>query len=99
MDTVDPLRFVFAFVFILALIGVMALLLKRFGKWQAMAISHDANSRIHIVETRYLDPKRRLVLIRRDDTEHLLLLADGRELVIESGSKAAMMSPSSSVDS
>ena len=90
MDTVDPLRFVFAFIFILALIGAMAVVLKRFSRFQQMA-GQTAEGRIRVMETRYLDPKRRLVLIRKDEMEYLLLLADGRELVIESRLHNAMM--------
>lgn len=89
MDTVDPLRFLAAFAFVLALIGVLALLLKRYGKRfqqgaPAMFGVKDDTGRVKVIETKYIDARRRLVLIRRDDKEHLLLLADGREQVIES---------------
>ena len=43
------------------------------------------NKRVHIVEITQLDSRRRLVLIRRDDCEHLVLLSNDRELVIEAG--------------
>lgn len=97
MDTVDPLRFAFAFMFVIGLIGLMAMAMKYgkgvkkpFGpKWfrQSLFPAQDATGRIQVVETRYVDARRRLVLVRRDGVEHLLLLADGRELVIESGIK------------
>lgn len=83
MDTVDPIRFIVAFVFVLGLIGLLAMGLKRYGKAQQI-FGAQQDGRIKIIETRYLDPRRRLVLIRRDNREHLLLLADGREVVIES---------------
>lgn len=84
MDTIDFSRFVFAFIFVLALIGFCAMMLKRYAPMQHMLGGKQGEGRVHIIETRYLDPKRKLVLIRRDDVEHLLLLSDGRELVIES---------------
>jgi flagellar protein FliO/FliZ len=37
-----------------------------------------------VVETLPIDGRQRLVLIRRDDREHLLLLGHERSLVIES---------------
>ena len=84
MDNVDLGRFLLAFVFVLGLIGLMSALLKRYAsshKWIGAAQDGD---RLHIVQTRYIDAKRKLVLVRHDDHEHLLLLADGRETVIES---------------
>ncbi len=85
MDTVDPIRFVLAFLLVLGLIGVMALVLKHYVKGRAGFGAREGGGRLEVLETRYLDPRRRLVLVRRDGVEHLLLLADGRELVIESG--------------
>ena len=41
--------------------------------------------RLAVVESAPLDGKRRLVLIRRDDTEHLVLIGAETALVIESG--------------
>lgn len=87
MDTIEPLRFIFAFVLVLGLIGVMAMALKYFaatGKF-TRSLAKPGEGRIEILETRYIDARRRLILIRRDHAQHLLLLADGRETVIESG--------------
>jgi flagellar biogenesis protein FliO len=49
-------------------------------------------SRLGISEYYELDKDRRLVLIRRDDVEHLLLVGGNQELVIESGVPSAMIS-------
>ncbi|NBX04354.1 MAG: hypothetical protein EBR02_09930 [Alphaproteobacteria bacterium] len=89
MDTIDPTRFILAFAFVLGLIGLLALVLKKYGKGKAifgqpMFGAKDDGGRVQLLETRYIDARRRLVLIRRDNREHLLLLADGRELVVES---------------
>ena len=90
MDTIDPMRFVLAFVFVIGLIGLMAACLRYWGKNGIsfkpgkIGRASDDNSRIKIIETRYLDARRRVVLLRRDDKEHLLLLADGREQLLES---------------
>lgn len=43
-----------------------------------------ASGRLQMMERLALDPKRSLVLIRRDDREHLLLLGPERPLTIES---------------
>jgi hypothetical protein len=36
-----------------------------------------------VVEAATIDAKRRLVLVRRDEVEHLLLIGGGTDLVIE----------------
>lgn len=94
MDTIDPWRFLFAFLFVLGLIGLLAMGLKRYGRTaagKAMLGMKNGGGRLQVVEMRYIDARRRLVLVKRDDVEHLLLLADGRELVIESRITATMM--------
>lgn len=42
-------------------------------------------SRLGISEYHELDKTRRLVLVRRDDVEHLLLIGGGHDMVVESG--------------
>ena len=84
METVDPIRFIGAFVFVIGLIAGFAWLLRRYGNSQKFFAVNSEQARLQVVETRFIDPRRKLVLIKRDNTEHLLLLADGRELVIES---------------
>jgi len=87
MDTIDPLRFIFAFVFVLGLIGAMGFVLKRYGHrllGQKMFAMKEEGGRLQVLEVRWIDPKRRLVLVRRDNIEHLLLLSDKGEQVIES---------------
>ena len=96
MDTVDFSRFIFAFIFVLGLIGLMAYCLKRYNGARILSGKKlfgvgNENGRIQVKEVRYIDAKRRLVLIERDDVEHLLLLSDRGELVIESGIRTTMM--------
>jgi flagellar protein FliO/FliZ len=85
MDTVDFPRFMLAFVFVVGLIGLLAMFLKRYGSTAKTFLNaKEGTNRIEVLEVKYIDSKRRLVLVRRDEVEHLLLLADGRETVIES---------------
>jgi len=96
MDLDQIMRGLLALVFVLGLIGGITLLAKRFGftpratlpKRSRRSIGgQKANSgrRLAIVEVLPVDAKRRLVLIRRDDKEHLIMLGADRELLIESG--------------
>ncbi len=78
-------RFFLALVFVLALIGVLTALARRFGLGYRGAPKRGKGRRLSIVEAIPIDAKRRLVLLRRDATEHLVLLGGGSDLLIESG--------------
>jgi flagellar protein FliO/FliZ len=86
MDWTDYLRFVAALGFVLGLIGVAAYAAKRFRLMPAAeGQARGAARRLALVEVMALDQRRRLVLVRRDGTEHLLLLGPQSEIVVESG--------------
>jgi hypothetical protein len=58
--------------------------------------------RLMVLDAAAIDPKRRLVLIRRDDIEHLIMIGGPTDIVIETGisdrSKAALPARGVSVD-
>lgn len=85
MDDIDFPRFILAFVFVIGLIGLVAVGIRRYkGLTHKMLGLTPSSGRVCVIESHYLDPRRRLVLVRRDRTEHLILLADGRETLLES---------------
>jgi flagellar protein FliO/FliZ len=75
-------RFTVALVAIMALLAAFAWLVRRYG---AGGRTSGGNRRLAIVEVAPIDAKRRLVLLRRDSTEHLILLGPDRVLLVESG--------------
>ncbi len=83
MDYADYLKFLFAFIFVLSLMGGLAFLLKRFGFGQEGMIS-PKNKRIKIIEVKPIDAKHKAVLIQRDETQHLVLLGTNGDTIIES---------------
>lgn len=83
MEFTDYLRFFAALVFVLALIGGLAWLLRRFGPGAQGLRRHAGPRRLEITEIRPLDAKRRLLLVRRDSVEHLLLVGGQSDLLIE----------------
>ncbi len=84
MDVTDYLRFGLALVFVLGLIGLLATFARRAGfGFPIKAMKPGGERRISIVEVTPLDGRRRLVLVRRDNVEHLLLLGPTTELVVE----------------
>lgn len=84
MDWDIYLRAVTALVAVLALIGVSAWLARRSGMAGAFR-SGRRKRRLGIVEVLPIDNRRRLVLVRRDGAEHLLLIGGGADLVVERG--------------
>ncbi len=80
----DYLRFLLALAAVLGMIALLAWCVRRFhlGGFAGAAVN---SGRLAVIETMPIDGRQRLVLIRRDNREHLLLLGQERSLVIESG--------------
>ena len=79
------LKFASAFVFVICLMLILPWVLRRAGLPGAVMVSPGTRKRLKIVEFLPLDTRRRLVLVRRDDKEHLLVLGPDGETVVESG--------------
>ncbi|GAN00029.1 hypothetical protein U91I_03692 [alpha proteobacterium U9-1i] len=80
MDFLDWARALFALIATLALIGLAAYAARRFGMLDAAV--GKGERRLKVTESLMLDPRRRLVLVRLDGREHLLLLSPSRDLVV-----------------
>lgn len=78
------MRFVVALVAVLALLAAFAWLARRYGPG-GRAMMGGGKRRLAVVEVAPIDGKRRLVLLRRDRTEHLVLLGPDSALLIEQG--------------
>lgn len=50
-----------------------------------MPLATGAARRLQVVEVTALDPRRKLILVRRDDVEHLLLVGQDGNRLVESG--------------
>lgn len=86
---------------IVAAVAVLALLVIVMLAWRALSprMSGRRGQRLGISEYHELDKSRRLVLVRRDNVEHLILIGGAQDLVIEQGitpaAIAAAYTPSS----
>ncbi len=85
MEFTDYLRFVAALAFVVGLIGLLAIAAKRFGMAPRIVKDPGRKGRLAIVDMAPLDGRRRLVLVRRDDVEHLVILGANSETVVETG--------------
>ncbi|MDH3739829.1 MAG: flagellar biosynthetic protein FliO [Alphaproteobacteria bacterium] len=91
MDLVNIARFVLSFVVVIGLLGGLAWILRRYGTGRITAAA--GKGRLGVVEVSVVDAKRRLVLLRRDDVEHLILLSPTSETVIETGIEKTTAEP------
>lgn len=82
MDLLDIARYFAALLLVLALVGFAGLALRRFG--MPGLVKSKSSRRLEIVETMMIGPRQRLVLLRRDDVEHLLLAGPEGASVVES---------------
>lgn len=80
-----PARFLIAFVLVLALIGLTAWLIRQFGSARASTSGGARNRqpRLAVLDSAVVDARRRLVLIRRDNVEHLILIGGPTDVVVE----------------
>src|SRR6476661_8294855 len=76
-------RFFIAFLVVLALIGVTAWLVRRFGANRLGTATRGRQPRLAVIDAATVDGRRRLVLIRRDNIEHLLMIGGPTDLVVE----------------
>jgi hypothetical protein len=79
-----PVRFFIAFVVVFALIGVTAWLVRRFGSGAlGGAGARGRAPRLAVIEAGAVDGRRKLVLIRRDNIEHLIMIGGPTDIVVE----------------
>src|SRR5450830_45846 len=77
-------RFFIAFLVVLALIGLTAWLVRRFGANRLGGGSaRGRQPRLAVIDAATVDGRRRLVLVRRDNVEHLLMIGGPTDIVVE----------------
>ena len=82
------LQAIFALAVTLGLIGGAAYALRRWAPAGLMAMRSQGERRLQIVESLTLDAQRRLVLVRLDRQERLLLLGEGRMISLDAPQEA-----------
>jgi flagellar protein FliO/FliZ len=81
----QAVTFFFAFVAVLALIGVAAWLVRRFASNRLGANTNRGRMpRLAVIDAAAVDGRRRLVLVRRDNIEHLIMIGGPTDIVVES---------------
>ncbi len=83
MEFAEYSRFFFALAFVIGLIWACGYVLKRTGMDKRLRGITGSQGRLAVVDVLYLDPKRKLTLVRADDKEYLLFIAGEQATLIE----------------
>jgi flagellar protein FliO/FliZ len=76
-------RFFVAFLIVLGLIGAIAWAVRRFGSGRLGASTRGRQPRLAVIDYASVDSRRRLILVRRDNVEHLLMIGGPSDIVVE----------------
>jgi hypothetical protein len=78
------LKMVFAIIVVLGLIALTAWLVRRFGSDRlGTGTTRGRQPRLAVIDAASVDGRRRLVLIRRDNVEHLMMIGGPTDVVVE----------------
>ena len=83
MDATSYFRFILALIIVLGMIFAVTWVMKRLGVGQNQIGALGRKRRLKTVESATIDARHRLVLVRRDAVEHLVLLGPTSSQVIE----------------
>jgi hypothetical protein len=84
LDLPIGVNFIIAFVVVLALIGAATWMIRRFGATKLDASGRGRQPRLAVTDTAAIDGRRKLVIVRRDNVEHLLMIGGPNDVVVES---------------
>lgn len=89
-----PVQFFLAFVVVLALIGATAWAVRRFGGGRLGGVGlRGRQPRLAVIDYASVDGRRRLILVRRDNVEHLVMIGGPTDVVVESNIVRAAPAP------
>ena len=83
LELPTSVNFIIAFVVVLALIAAVAWAIRRFGATRLDAAARARQPRLAVIDSASVDSRRKLVIVRRDNVEHVLLLGMSGETIVE----------------
>ena len=89
MDVDLYFRFLLALSLVLGLILGLAWLVRRFGPGSRLLPNSGKTRRLGIVEVVTVDARRRLILLKRDSKEYLVLLGPTQDLLLDKDQQPA----------
>ena len=93
-DTSFALKALFTFIVVFAAVALIVWLVRRFGSQRLTGgATRGRQPRLAVIDHATVDSRRRLVLIRRDNIEHLLMIGGPTDVVIEPHIVRAAVAP------
>jgi flagellar protein FliO/FliZ len=83
VDMPLAVRFLLAFIVVLAVIGIAAWAVRRLGSARTGHSVRGRLPRLGVIDYAAVDSRRRLVLVRRDNVEHLVMIGGPTDVVVE----------------
>lgn len=83
METVDFTKFFLSLAFVVGLVWFCAFMLRKSGLDKKLRGATGGHGRLQVVDVLYIDPKRKLMMVRADSREYLLLIAGDNATVID----------------
>ena len=84
MELPLPVKLIVAFVVVLLLIALATWIVRRIGGSRlGVTATRGRQPRLAVIDAAAVDGRRRLVLIRRDNVEHLVMIGGPSDVVIE----------------
>ena len=84
MTIEDYIRFGSALVLVLATMGILAMIVRKLNGMQGGGFM-GRQTRLNVIELRVIDSRTKMVLVRRDTVEHLVLVSNSGQTVVETG--------------
>jgi len=78
-----PVQFLLSFLIILGVIGGIWWTVRRFGSGRLGTGTRGRQPRLAVIDYASVDNRRRLILVRRDNVEHLLMIGGPSDIVVE----------------
>jgi flagellar protein FliO/FliZ len=85
MEAMSLIRAVAALALVLGLIAAAAWAARRYGATRFGGLVRSKNPRLKIIETLSIDARTKLVLVRQDAQEHLLVIGGGQATTVSHG--------------
>lgn len=85
MEASAYIRFILALLIVLGMILALTWVMKRLGVGQNQAGALGRKKRLKTIESTSIDSRHRMVLVRRDNVDHLIILSPGSAQVVETG--------------
>ena len=83
-ETPLAVQFLLAFIIVAGLLGVTALTVRRFGRGRlGGASTRQQTARLAVVGRASISESRQIILVRRDNVEHLLMIGGPSDIVVE----------------